>query len=583
MYISGITEISENPYSEQITNKNAMRSDEVTQTSPGREIIGPHYLMRQHHAALMFQRDANQPDVEALHEHKNPNNHNNHNKVDISFEELIERNLTVALSEGEQRYRLLIDAAPVMVWVSGTDGLCTDFNQPWLDFTGRTLEQELGEGWLEGVHAEDRRQCIDDYLAAFRERESFALQYRLRRADGAYCWVLDNGVPHYTREGGFLGYIGSCIDITESKHMREELARALLEVRQLKEQLHNESIYLRDEAKIAAHFGQIIGHSETLKSALLQVEQVAATDSTVIITGETGTGKELFAHAIHSLSPRRDSPLIKVNCSALPTTLIESELFGHEKGAFTGANARRIGRFELAHGGTIFLDEVGDLPLESQAKLLRVLQDWEFERLGSNKTIKVDVRVVAATNQALEELVRDGKFRADLYFRLSVFPIHLPPLRERREDIQSLVSFFVNQFSQKLGKRIEIIAADALEALERYAWPGNVRELKNVLEKAVILSNGGKLRLNDGVQPLWATEPSAEAVTEPKTIETETDAARRVGRLEEVERKHILEVMEQTYWRVEGEYGAASILGLRPGTLRSRMKKLGIRRPSRRK
>ncbi len=578
MYISGITEISENPQFEQTQQKNVKLSGEgVKLATAGREFIGPHFLMRQLNPALNYQRDDNQPDVEALRE---PINHNHYN-VDISYRELIERELTEdALSDGEQRYRHLIDAAPVMVWMSSTDGLCTDFNQPWLEFTGRTLEQELGEGWLEGVHAEDRQQCIDDYLAAFRERESFTLQYRLRRADGAYCWVLDNGVPHYTREGDFLGYIGSCIDITESKHMQEELARALLEVRQLKEQLHNESIYLRDEANIATHFGQIIGHAESLKSALLQVEQVAATDSTVIITGETGTGKELFAQAIHSLSPRRERPLVKVNCSALPTTLIESELFGHEKGAFTGANARRIGRFELAHGGTIFLDEIGDLPLESQAKLLRVLQEWEFERLGSNKTIKVDVRVVAATNQGLEELVREGKFRADLYFRLSVFPIHLPPLRERREDIHALVSFFVNQFSQKLGKHIEIITAEALEALERYAWPGNVRELKNVLEKAVILSNGGKLRLADGVQPIWAAEPSAEAVIEPKAIET--DAPHRVGRLEEVERKHILDVMEQTYWRVEGEYGAAAILGLRPGTLRSRMKKLGIRRPSRR-
>jgi PAS domain S-box-containing protein len=502
--------------------------------------------------------------------------------ADINHTDVIEHKRTEeALIESEQRYRLLIDTAPVMVWMSGTDGLCTDFNQPWLDFTGRTMEQELGEGWLEGVHQEDKQRCIDNYLVAFRNRESFTMQYRLRRSDGEYLWVLDNGVPRYTRGGSFLGYIGSCTDITERKLMEEELTRALLELRRLKEQLLDENAYLREDANFAHHFGQIIGHSGSLKLALVQAEQVAPTDSTVLITGETGTGKELLAHAIHSLSPRRDRPLVMVNCSALPATLIESELFGHEKGAFTGATARRIGRFELAHGGTIFLDEIGDLPPELQGKLLRVLQEREFERLGSNRIIRVDVRVVAATNHNLEGAVRAGTFRDDLYFRLNVFPIHLPPLRERREDIPALVSFFVDQFSQKLGKRIEVITADALEALERHSWPGNVRELKNVLEKAVILSRGGKLRLSDGLQAILAAEASAEAAIEPKATEPKT--AQRAGRLEEVERDHILEVMEQTYWRVEGEYGAAAILGLRPGTLRSRMKKLGIHRPARRK
>jgi formate hydrogenlyase transcriptional activator len=462
-----------------------------------------------------------------------------------------------------------------MVWMSGTDALCNCFNRPWLDFRGRTMEQEMGEGWLEGVHPEDLQRCLNTYLEAFSANESFTRQYRLQSADGAYLWILDNGVPRYTRDGSFLGYIGSCIDITESRHVEEELTQALLEIRKLKEQLNDENVYLREEVNLARHFSQIIGNSGPLTTALLQVEQVAATDSTVLITGETGTGKELLAHAIHSLSPRRDQPLVRVNCSTLPTTLIESELFGHEKGAFTGANARRVGRFELAHGGTIFLDEIGDLAPESQAKLLRVLQEQEFERLGSNRTVKVDVRVVAATNRNLEEMVREGKFRADLFFRLSVFPIHLPPLRERRGDIRALVSFFVNQFSQKMGKRIEVIPTDALEALERHEWPGNVRELKNVLEKAVILSNNGKLRLTDGLQVIGKAEAKGEAVIEPK-------AAHRVERLEEVEREHILEVMERTYWRVEGKYGAAAILGLRPGTLRSRMKKLGISRPSRR-
>jgi formate hydrogenlyase transcriptional activator len=501
-----------------------------------------------------------------------------HGGLDISHTDVIERKrIEEALLESEQRYRLLIDTAPVMVWMSGTDGLCTDFNQPWLDFTGRTMEQELGEGWLEGVHHEDKQRCIDNYLAAFGERESFTMQYRLRRSDGEYLWVLDNGVPRFTRDGSFLGYIGSCTDITERKHMEEELTRALLELHRLKEQLLDEKIHLREDVNFAQHFGQIIGHSGSLKLALVQTEQVAPTDATVLITGETGTGKELFAHAIHSLSPRRDRQFVKVNCSALPATLIESELFGHEKGAFTGANARRIGRFELAHGGTILLDEIGDLPPELQGKLLRVLQEREFERLGSNQIIKVDVRVVAATNHNLKDAVRAGTFRDDLYFRLNVFPIHLPPLRERREDIQELASFFVNQFSQKLGKRIDTIPADVLKALEGYAWPGNVRELSNVLERSVILSSGRKIRLADSLRVNGAAGANGGGVIEPKATEPKT--ARRVARLEEVEREHILEVMEQTYWRVEGRHGAAVILGLRPGTLRSRLKRLGIRRP----
>jgi formate hydrogenlyase transcriptional activator len=568
MHISAIAQTGEHPHFWGALYEDVKISGEAAERpSTEREVIGPHFLLRKVNPVLLHQPGYYRQESQSLRER---------GKVEISHTDIIKRKQAEeALLESELRFRHMIDAAPLMVWMSGTDALCNCFNRPWLDFRGRTMEQEMGEGWLEGVHPEDLQRCLNTYLEAFSANESFTRQYRLQSADGAYLWILDNGVPRYTRDGSFLGYIGSCIDITESRHVEEELTQALLEIRKLKEQLNDENVYLREEVNLARHFSQIIGNSGPLTTALLQVEQVAATDSTVLITGETGTGKELLAHAIHSLSPRRDQPLVRVNCSTLPTTLIESELFGHEKGAFTGANARRVGRFELAHGGTIFLDEIGDLAPESQAKLLRVLQEQEFERLGSNRTVKVDVRVVAATNRNLEEMVREGKFRADLFFRLSVFPIHLPPLRERRGDIRALVSFFVNQFSQKMGKRIEVIPTDALEALERHEWPGNVRELKNVLEKAVILSNNGKLRLTDGLQVIGKAEAKGEAVIEPK-------AARRVERLEEVEREHILEVMERTYWRVEGKYGAAAILGLRPGTLRSRMKKLGIRRPSRR-
>jgi PAS domain S-box-containing protein len=570
MYFSANAQAIENSYFERALFKDVKKSGEaVEEISADGEVIVPHFLTRKPNpASLHHQPGCNHQESQSLREV---------GEVNISQSDFINLKLIEEeLMESEQRFRHMVDTAPMMVWMSGTDTLCNFFNRPWLDFRGRTMEQERGEGWLKGVHPDDLQRCLNTYLEAFSAHESFSREYRLQRADNAYLWVLDNCVPRYTREGNFLGYIGSCIDITESKQMEEELAQALVEIRKLKEQLNNENVSLRDEGNLARHFGHIIGNSGSLKSALLQVEQVAPTDSTVLITGETGTGKELLAHAIHSLSPRRDRALVKVNCSALPTTLIESELFGHEKGAFTGANARRIGRFELAHKGTIFLDEIGDLAPESQAKLLRVLQEHEFERLGSNRTLKVDVRVVAATNQNLEELVCKGKFRADLYFRLSVFPIQLPPLRERRDDIRALVSFFVNQFSQKMGKRIDVIPVDALESLERHEWPGNVRELKNVLEKAVILSNSGKLMLADGLA--WGAE--ANGASSPKASSPKAD--HHVERLEDVERGHILEVMEQTYWRVEGEYGAAAILGLRPGTLRSRMKKLGICRPSRR-
>ncbi len=348
----------------------------------------------------------------------------------------------------------------------------------------------------------------------------------------------------------------------------------LAQARQLNNGYYVEDLNVGSQSSYKHNFVGIIGNSLSLKRVMLQAAQVAATDTTVLIIGETGTGKELIAQAIHSFSPRRDRPLVKVNCAVLPANLIESELFGHEKGAFTGAAARRIGRFELAHGATIFLDEIGELPLELQAKLLRVLHEGEFERLGSSRTIKVDVRVIAATNQDLKEEVRRGRFRDDLYYRLNVFPVRMPPLRERQEDIPLLTNFFVEQISQRLGRRIEKISCQEMEAMERYHWPGNVRELRNVIECAAILTPGDRLWLSEGM-PL---NQLAEARAETRGA-VETVGKVRWARLEEVERDYILQVLEQTYWRIEGEHGAAAILGLNPGTLRSRMKKLGIKRP----
>ena len=335
---------------------------------------------------------------------------------------------------------------------------------------------------------------------------------------------------------------------------------ALTEIIRLKDQLEAEKAYLKEEIKLEYNYHKIIGKSDGLKYVLYKVEQIAASDTTVLVLGETGTGKELVARAVHDLSPRKDQVLVKVNCAALPSHLIESELFGHEKGAFTGSHNRRLGRFEVANSATIFLDEIGELPLELQSKLLRVIQDGEFERLGSSRTIKIDARIIAATNRNLEEEVRRNRFREDLWYRLNIFPITMPPLRDRTEDIPLLVEFYVKKISKRLGKTIKIIPAIVMNALMDYQWPGNVRELENVLERAVINSSGPKLRLVDELK-----KPRKDLMMNSKTLEA-------------VERDYIISVLEQTNWKVSGKNSAAEILGLERSTLRARMRKLNIKK-----
>jgi len=335
------------------------------------------------------------------------------------------------------------------------------------------------------------------------------------------------------------------------------------EIASLKARLEEEKLYLQEEARAESAFGDVVGQSPGILALLAGVRKVADTDSTVLVTGETGTGKELIVRAIHDLSRRKDKILVKVNCAALPAGVIESELFGHEKGAFTGALTRRIGRFELAHGGTLFLDEVGDLPQELQAKLLRVLQDGEFERVGGTQTLKVQVRLVAATNRDLELAVAEGKFRADLFYRLNVFPLHVPPLRERLDDVPRLIRHFTMLYAAKLGRKIGPPSDEVVSRLRSYHWPGNVRELQNVIERAVILASKGRLQLGD----LGAVPEDREPMRRNRT-------------LEEVERAHVLAVLEETSWRVSGPRGAAKVLGLKRTTLEARMKKLGIARPS---
>jgi transcriptional regulator with PAS, ATPase and Fis domain len=362
--------------------------------------------------------------------------------------------------------------------------------------------------------------------------------------------------------GQSVGRVWSFRDVTERRRVEEALRGALSEVERLKNRLQAENVYLQDEIKIIHNFDEIISRSEKFKDALRKVEQVAATNASVLILGETGTGKELLAHAIHSISDRRDRPLVKVNCAALPNTLIEAELFGHEKGAFTGALTRRIGRFELANGGTIFLDEIGDLPLELQSKLLRVLQEGEFERLGDPHTLKVDVRVIAATHLDLEKAIAAGDFRKDLYYRLSVFPIQIPSLRDRKEDIPLLVNHFIKKYAGGIGKKIETVPQKVMETLQTYYWPGNVRELENVIERAVIISPGNQLDLGD-----WLLKDQVSS-----------SGLAHVSTLAELEKQRIIEVLELTNGRVSGDRGAAKILGLKPTTLESRMKRLNIKR-----
>jgi formate hydrogenlyase transcriptional activator len=357
-----------------------------------------------------------------------------------------------------------------------------------------------------------------------------------------------------------------------------ENALAFKEIDALKDKLAEEKLYLEEEIRSAFNFEEIIGDSPAIRRALAQVELVAPAGTTVLILGETGTGKEVIARAVHNLSPRKERTFVKVNCAAIPSGLLEAELFGHERGAFTGAINQKIGRFELADRGTLFLDEIGDIPLELQPKLLRVLQEQEFERLGSNRTQRVDVRVVAATNRDLSRLVADREFRSDLYYRLNVFPIQIPPLRERREDVPLLVRYFVQNFSRRLNKTVEYVPAEAMDALVNYAWPGNIRELENLIERAVLLSPGKELRV-----PLSELKASGLAangnVSADLSLFSPSPAAVPITTLEEAERQHILRALRQTEWRIAGPKGAAAILGMKRTTLQARMRKLGIRRP----
>jgi PAS domain S-box-containing protein len=420
------------------------------------------------------------------------------------------------------------------------------------------------EAFLDSVHPEDREYVIKSVDEALTNSKQYDIEHRLVKKDGEIRVVNERAEVTFDSEGRAIRMIGTVQDITERKKAEQELRKAMEEVERLKSRLQAENIYLQEEIKTSHNFDDIITRNEKLKSMLRKVEQVASTTANVLILGETGTGKELVARAIHNISDRRERPLVKVNCAALPASLIESELFGHEKGAFTGALSRKIGRFELADKGTIFLDEVGDLPLDLQSKLLRVLQEGEFERLGNPATIKVDVRVIAATNKDLDQEIKDGSFREDLYYRLNVFPIKIPSLRERRDDIPLLAKYFTKKYSAKIGKKIMAIPSKVMENLQSYHWPGNVRELENVIERAAILSNDEILRTD---------ELPSESFK--KADEESVDS----GSLEQMERNHIFKVLKNCNWIIDGDRGAARRLKIPASTLRDRMKKLDIKRP----
>ncbi len=463
------------------------------------------------------------------------------------------------LRASEQGFRNLYEEAPIAYVYEDTESRFVSANRAAMKLLGLQPEDVPGTLGLSLVAPtpETQERVHKAIEAIQRGEERACIELELRRKDnGRPVWVQWWSKPD--ADGKFTRTM--LVDIT---------ARVLAE--QERNRLQQQNLYLREEIESEYNFAEIVGGSAALREVLGKVKQVAPTDSTVLILGETGTGKELVARAVHNFSKRKDRPLIKVNCSALPSGLVESELFGHEKGAFTGATDKRTGRFELADGGTIFLDEVGELPLDLQAKLLRVLQEREFERVGGSTTIQVDVRVVAATNRDLAQAVAEGKFRQDLYYRLNVFPVKLPPLRERVGDIPLLVHFFVGRHAAKIGRAITQVPAEAMERLAAYPWPGNVRELENVIERAVILSPGPELRIAPEALPVVQAPPAAGFVA------VEGGPADPAA-LREVERQHIVAVLKRTGWRVDGPQGAARVLNMHPSTLRSRMQKLGIRR-----
>jgi PAS domain S-box-containing protein len=460
-----------------------------------------------------------------------------------------------AMNREDINYRLVVDSTPALVFSARSDGYVDYFNQRWFDFLGVPLAALEGWGWTSFIHPDDREEHLRLWRTSMSDGQPAVSQSRVADAKGEYRWMLHRTEPLRNEAGNVIRWFGTAIDI-------EELKRAQREVDELKERLYKENIALREELTQTSMFEEIIGTSAPLRRVLALVEKVASSDSTVLVTGETGTGKELIARAIHMRSPRAARPFVSVNCGAIAPSLVASELFGHEKGAFTGATQRRLGRFEVADGGTIFLDEAGELPAETQVALLRVLQERTFERLGGTKPIPVDVRVIAATNRDLDQAIADGSFRRDLYYRLGVFPIQMPPLRDRAEDIPLLVEYLTRRYATKAGKRISSVSRKTIDLLTTYDWPGNIRELQNVIQRAVILCDETLV-----VDESWLEHRPARS----------TDALHILGRPSTSEEKKLIEsALAESYGRVAGTDGAAARLGIPRSTLESKIRSLRI-------
>jgi PAS domain S-box-containing protein len=473
------------------------------------------------------------------------------------------------------KYRTLYRSTPAMLHTVDGDGLIITVTDHWLSKLGFRREDVLGRPITDFMSLADQKKYADGGLQDLIAEGDFNnLERQMVTKDGTTIDLVMSAISHRDENGKVDRMLVASKDVTERNRAERELRRTLAENAHLREELERERDYLREEVNVALNFGRIVGTSQSLRRMLKRVEAVAETPVSVLLQGESGVGKELVARAIHARSPRADGPLVKVNCASIPKELFESEFFGHVKGAFTGAHRDRIGRFQLADGGTIFLDEVSEIPLELQGKLLRVLQESEFERVGDDVTRSVDVRVIAATNRDLERLIVDGEFREDLFYRLSVFPIDVPPLRERGDDIVQLAQHFLAQTCKDFGRDPLTLTRAQAGNLKAYDWPGNVRELKNVIERAVILSQGTVLRLDLSMPGFQAeTEPPAPGAAPHDEVMTEKD-------MRALQKANIARALEQANWKVSGRGGAAELLGLRPTTLADRIRSYGIRRPA---
>lgn len=491
----------------------------------------------------------------------------------IYFTDITEQKLAKEkLINNEQLFRRLSSNAPVAIFQTDKEGACNFVNEEWVKYAGMSFKDAMGFGWANAIHSDDREKVLQEWQESIKTGSVFISEFRFQNKNDKITWLSAKAVGIYDTQNNLTGFIGMALDITERKQAGKklvfantELSKANAELNVLRDQLEQENIYLRNELDLVFNYEEMVYGSAEFSNVLSEIEKVAPTNATVLLLGESGTGKELLARAIQNTSLRNNKPLIKVNCSAIPRELIESELFGHKKGSFTGAFSDKIGKFELADGGTLFLDEIGELPLDMQPKILRFLQEGEIEVIGGTELKKLDVRVIAATNRNLKEEIEKKQFREDLYFRLNVFPIKVPALRNRKDDIPLLVEHFVDKFNKAYDKQIKYIPDGSMNLLKSYEWPGNVRELENLIERAAILSNDETLII-----------PGFES----RTQKTKQPITNKDLSLNAAQRDHILKVLEQCSWKISGPKGASAFLDLKPSTLRDKMKKLGISKPA---